>query len=251
MNQLKQVCVVSGASGGIGKAIVEKFHIRGYHVVMIDIDEEKIKAAIQWLRLSESDVTYHVLDIADENQVKIIISKIYQQVGRIDALVNAAGICGQYAKTIDYSFENFKKIYSVNVFGTFLMMQNVLPIMIKQKFGAIVNFGSVSGMRGYSYEIGYGSSKWAVIGMSKNVANEYGSYGIRSNIISPGWVKTDMMKQTLENYKTLNSDEIDIGPLKRPAEPFEIADAVFFLCSNEAKYINGANLVIDGGKLCD
>lgn len=251
MEQIKQICIVTGASGGIGKAIVKKFHEYGYHVVMIDKNEETMKEVIQQLHLNELDISYYAADISDENQVKAIISKISLEQGHINALVNAAGICGQYAKTIEYDYKNFKNIYAVNVFGTFLMMQNVLPIMIKQKSGSIVNFGSVSGMRGYSFEIGYGSSKWAVISMSKNVANEYGSYGIRSNTVSPGWVKTDMMKQTLDNYKTLNSNDIDMGPLQRPAEPFEIADAVFFLCSDEARYINGANLVVDGGKLCE
>ena len=139
------------------------------------------------------------------------------------------------------------------MFGTFLMMQNILPAMIEQRRGAIVNFGSVSGMRGYTYEIGYGSSKWAVIGMTQNAANEYGRYGIRINCVSPGWVNTGMMKNTLENYRRLGikncEENICLGTLGYPAEPEDIADAVYFLCSDEARHMTGAILVVDGGML--
>ena len=116
-------------------------------------------------------IDYFVLDISSEDQVKAVAAKIREKHGRVDALVNTAAIVGKYNKTIDYGFDNFKKIYSINVFGTFLLMSNILPIMVEQKSGSIVNFGSVSGMTGYTFEIGYGSSKWAVIGMTKNVAN--------------------------------------------------------------------------------
>ena len=94
-----------------------------------------------------------------------------QGLSLIHILVNTAAIVGKYNKTIDYGFDNFKKIYSINVFGTFLLMSNILPIMVEQKSGSIVNFGSVSGMTGYTFEIGYGSSKWAVIGMTKNAVS--------------------------------------------------------------------------------
>ena len=107
-------------------------------------------------------------------------------------------------------------------------------------------------MRGYTLEVGYGSSKWAVIGMTQNVANEYGGRGIRVNSVSPGWVDTAMMHQTLDNYKDLGEKgEIHLGPSGRAARPQEIADAVYFLSSPEASHINGANLVVDGGMLVD
>ena len=146
-------------------------------------------------------------------------------------------------------FENFKKIYSVNVFGTFLMMHYTLPIMVEQNYGRIVNFGSVSGMTGYTFEIGYGSSKWAVIGMTKNVANEYGQYNIHANSVSPGWVDTPMFWNTLEDYKNFDDSEVNLGPLGRPSRPDEIADVVYYLCTDEAFIINGSNVLADGGKM--
>ena len=248
----EKYCIITGASGGIGSQIAKKFYDQNYYIILLDINKEKLENVMKAMDFKLNRAAYYPLDIADENDVKNILRHIYQQYQRIDVLINAAGICGEYAHAIDTSISNFKKISDVNVFGTFLMMQNVLPIMIDQRAGVIVNFGSVSGLRGYTYEIAYGSSKWAVIGMTKNIANEYGSCGIRANSVSPGWVDTDMMKKTLINYKQLGlSEAVNIGPINRPADPIEIAEAVYFLSSDAASYINGANLVVDGGKLCD
>ena len=246
-----KVCIVTGASGGIGATIVKKFLDENYYVVMADLKSEQIEEAIEKKDLDRERIMICPLDITDENAVARGIKEIASRYGRIDALVNAAGICGSYNRIIDYSFENFRKVYEVNVFGTFLMIQNVIPEMLKKAEGAIVNFGSVSGMRGYSFEVGYGSSKWAVIGMSETVANEYGSKGIRCNCVSPGWVNTCMMEKTIENYRKLGIEDpenwITYGSISRPGEPEEIANAVYFLCCDQSSYINGANIVVDGG----
>lgn len=248
----EKVCLITGAAGGIGRKVAEKFYENSYSLALVDCEEKKL-SEVFCEKMDRSRCAFFAGDISSEDDVKRVFREVMARYGRIDVEINAAGICGTYSLTADYSFENFRKIYEVNVFGTFLMMKNVLPIMMEQKHGSIVNFGSVSGMRGYSYEIGYGSSKWAVIGMTENVANEYGGYGIRVNSVSPGWVNTDMMQKTLNNYKQLGrkSDiaHIDLGAIHRPAEPEEIADAVFFLSSDESSYVNGANLVVDGGML--
>ena len=176
MSNERKVAVVTGAAGGIGSAVVKKFYKNDYDVVMVDVTEEGIKKVIADNNFPEDRVSWYVMDISDEEQVKNNLADVKAKKGRIDALVNTAGIVGKYNPTIDYSFENFKRIYEVNVFGTFLMMKYALPTMVEQNYGRIVNFGSVSGMTGYTFEIGYGSSKWAVIGMTKNVANEYGPH---------------------------------------------------------------------------
>ena len=252
MDMNKPVCVITGASGGIGTELVRKFRDQGYRVALVDVDLARLEQTAASLELTGEQGVCRQLDISDEEQVARTVAQLRAQLGRIDVLVNAAGIVGRYAPTVDYTFENFRKIYAVNVFGTFLMMHAVLPIMVEQGGGAIVNFGSVSGMRGYTLEVGYGSSKWAVIGMTQTVANEYGGRGIRVNSVSPGWVDTAMMHQTLDNYKDLGEKgEIHLGPSGRAARPQEIADAVYFLSSPEASHINGANLVVDGGMLVD
>ncbi|MCI7327773.1 SDR family NAD(P)-dependent oxidoreductase [Hornefia butyriciproducens] len=249
MTDERKVCIVTGASGGIGSAVVKKFYGNGYAVEMLDINEDALKTVIEKENLDPARVRCHTLDVSVERQVKDTIEGILDARGRIDALVNTAAIIGKYNPTIDYTFENFKRIYEINVFGTFLMMEHVLPIMKKQGKGSIVNFGSVSGMTGYTYEIGYGSSKWAIIGMTKNVANEYGQFGIRANSVSPGWVNTNMFRKSVEDYKNFSDSQVTLGPLGRPAEPEEIANVVYFLSSDEASYVNGSNVLADGGMM--
>ena len=185
----KKVCVITGAGGGIGQSIVKRFLNEGHHVVMVDLDAERLKAIVENKKYPKEDVSTYAIDITNEDAVKAGIETIMKETGRIDALVNAAGICGIYDMAVNYDFANFRKIYEVNVFGMFLMMKYCLPHLIDRK-GSIINFGSVSGMQGYKYEIGYGSSKAAVIEMTRNIANEYGSEGVRCNSVSPGWVNT-------------------------------------------------------------
>lgn len=245
-----RVCVITGASGGIGEEVVKKYYKNGYDVVMLDINENALKALVEKEKFDPARVIYKTLDVSSEEQVIDTINQIKEEKGRIDVLVNTAGIVGKYDETINYTFENFKRIYEINVYGTFLMMKYVLPVMVEQHKGAIVNFGSCSGMTGYTSEIGYGSSKWAVIGMTKTVANEYFKKGIRANSISPGWVNTEMLKQTLKDYER-TGDVANFGCPGRPGEPSEMADAVYYLSSDEASFVNGFNLLVDGGKMLD
>ena len=247
----KKVCIVTGASGGIGIKIVRKFLEEGCFVVMTDLDAERLSSKAEENGLNSDSYRICTLDITKEENVRETLSELYREYGHFDVLVNAAGICGEYCRTVDCSFDNFKRIYEVNVFGTFLMMKYTLPYMVKQKCGAIVNFGSVSGMRGYPYEVAYGSSKWAVIGMTENVASEYGGEGIRCNSVSPGWVDTPMMKKTVENYSKIDDPKkcVSYGSISRAARPEEIADAVYYLCSQQASFINGTNLTVDGGMI--
>lgn len=246
---MEKVCIITGASGGIGTQTVKKFYSNGYSIAMVDINQAAMEKVIEDNGFDKERVECFVTDISNEEKVKATIAAVKERFGRIDALVNTAGICGKYAETIDYGFDNFKRIYEINVFGTFLMMKYTLPIMVEQKKGAIVNFGSVSGMTGYTLEIGYGSSKWAVIGMTKNVANEYGKYGIRANSVAPGWVNTNMLAESLADYSDLDHGGITLGPMGRVAEPHEIANAVYWLCTDEASYVNSTNLLVDGGMM--
>ena len=246
-----KVAVITGAGGDMGTAIAKKFTDLGAKVALLDIREDLALKTVEKLGLTEEECLCMAADVSSEESVKATVKAIKERFGRIDALVNLAGISGPSARTEDYPFEATKKGFEVNVFGTFLMMQNALPIMQAQKSGAIVNFGSVSGMFGYPYEISYGASKAAVIFMTKNAANENGGNGVRVNSISPGWVNTGMMKSILESYKDVgienSSDNVTLGPMNRPGEPMEMAHVVAFLCSDEASYVNGSNWLVDGG----
>ena len=247
----KKVCLVTGASGDIGKAVCEKFLKKDYFVVMIASGLKKLEQTIEDKGFDKNSVMALAIDVSSEEAVKEGIEEVKRRCGRIDTLVNTAGICGEYNLTADTEYDNFKRIYEVNVFGTFLMIKHSIPLMLETGNASIVNFGSVSGMMGYSYEVGYGSSKWAIIGMTKNVANEYGGKGIRCNSVSPGWVQSKMMDKTVDNYRKLGIEDpeawMSYGSIRRGAKPSEVADAVYFLSSDEASFINGANLTVDGG----
>lgn len=250
MDYTGKVVVLTGAGGGIGSAMAKKFSQLGARLALLDVSLESVQKTVQRLGLAPEQTFCAAADVSDEASVKDVIARIKDRFGRIDVLVNAAGIPGPSARVEDYPFEVAKKVYAVNVFGTFLMMQNVLPIMQAQRSGAILNFGSVSGMFGYPFESAYGSSKAAIIFLTKNAANENGGNGVRVNAISPGWVDTNMMKTVIDSYKDVgvkSGDNITIGPMGRPGTPEEIANVAAFMCSEEASYVNGANFLVDGG----
>lgn len=246
-----KVAVVTGAGGDMGRAIVKKFTDNGAKAVLMDIREDAARRSVELLGLDEEHGFVVTVDVASEDSVKAAVQKVMDKYGRIDCLVNLAGIEGpNNSRTEEYDFKMAKKVFEINVYGTFLMMQNVLPVMQAQKSGAIVNFGSVSGMFGYAGEIAYGASKAAVIHMTKNAANENGGNGVRVNAISPGWVNTEMFRRILEQYKETFENPLDnvtLGPMNRPGEPMEMANVVVFLCSDEASYVNGSNFLVDGG----
>ena len=252
MDFTNKVAIVTGAGGGIGKAIVKEFYDGGASVALVDI--KGLEETVSSLELDEDRILCLNKSITEEENAKEMIAAVKERFGRIDILVNTAGICGRYQLTADMDFDNFKNIFAVNVNGTFLMMKHVIPVMQEQGKGAIVNFASISGMTGYKYEVAYGGSKWAIIGMTKVAAKEYGRDGIRVNAVSPGIAETPMLDYTLESYRrdfgAVNPEATKTsGPIAHAAEPWEVAKVVAFAASDDACYVTGANLVVDGGKL--
>ena len=253
MNFEGKTAIVTGASAGIGRATATMLAQNGCNVVLVDIDQKNLEAICKENEKCSGKSVFFECDISDENAVNEVVKKTEMLFGKIDILANMAGIPGPSARAEDYSFEDFKKVYSINVFGTFLTMKYCLPIMQKNHKGAIVNTCSCSGMRGYQLEIGYGSSKFAVMGMTMNAANENGGNGVRINCYAPGWVDTGMLDSILDQYEKETGvktakNELRNGTMSRPSTPEEMAAVVCFLLSDEASYVNGANFVCDGGK---
>lgn len=247
-----KVAIVTGGGSGIGAAVAKRLAADGAEAVVIF--GRRLSALENTVNAIGADRCIPMsVDVSDEQQVKEAIAAVEARYGHIDMLANMAGIPGPSERAENYSFEDFKKVYSINVFGTFLTMKYCLPIMQRNHCGSIVNTCSCSGMRGYQLEIGYGSSKFAVMGLTMNAAGENGRNGVRVNCFSPGWVDTEMLDSILSQYavtkgEVLQKNELRNGSMDRPSTAEEMANVVCFLLSDEASYVNGANFVCDGAK---
>jgi meso-butanediol dehydrogenase / (S,S)-butanediol dehydrogenase / diacetyl reductase len=237
------VAVVTGAARGIGLAIARRFLAKGYRVALLDIDRKTLVATDK--RLADPErVLALVCDVSDPQAVDVATKKVVARFGRIDALVNNAGIA-IFKPILKTSFAEFQRVLSVNLNGAFLCTHACAPYMIKAGAGAVVNIASISGLRASTLRVAYGTSKGALIHLTKQYAAELGTVGIRVNCVAPGPVDTDMAK--LVHSVAIRQDYHDVIPLNRYGTPEEIAAAVVFLCSEDASYINGQVLAADGG----
>ncbi len=244
-----RVAVVTGGARGIGLAIGQWFLAQGYRVALLDVDVATLTTAVEKLQASHSEgaVLGVPCDVSNPSQVQSAISEVDAAFGRIDALVNNAGIA-VFKPIGETSFEEWRSVLSVNLDGAFLCSQACVPIMRRtsaQDGGAIVNIASISGLRASTLRVAYGTSKAAIIQLTKQQAVELGTVGIRANVVAPGPVDTEMAK--LVHSVAIRSDYHDVIPLNRYGTVEEIAASVGFLCSPAASYVNGQVLAVDGG----
>ena len=237
------VAVVTGGARGIGLAIGQWFLDHGYRIALLDIDLATLTATDAKLKQPGQVLALHC-DVSDPAQVQAAIAKVDTTFGRIDALVNNAGIA-VFKPIGETTFEEWRSVLSVNLDGAFLCSQACVPVMKRSGGGAIVNIASISGLRASTLRVAYGTSKAAIIQLTKQQAVELGTVGIRANVIAPGPVDTDMAK--LVHSVAIRSDYHDVIPLGRYGTTEEIASAAGFLCSPAASYINGQVLAVDGG----
>lgn len=234
-----KTAIVTGAARGIGLATTDKFLSQGWRVAMVDwdADELAIAAAVR------QNVLAIPRDISNPQDVGLIVSETLGAFGRIDALVNNAGIA-DFGPIEETDFQRWRNVMSVNLDGTFLMSQ-ACTAALKETKGAIVNIASISGLRASTLRVAYGTSKAAVIALSQQQAVELGEYGIRVNCVSPGPVRTKlaMAVHTPEIIAAYH----DALPLNRYGSEQELANVITFLCSDEASYVTGQNVAVDGG----
>jgi meso-butanediol dehydrogenase / (S,S)-butanediol dehydrogenase / diacetyl reductase len=238
-----RVALVTGAARGIGLAIAERFLADGWCVGLIDNNAGTLGPAAAALQPAERVLALHC-DVSVPAQVATAVRATDERWGRIDALVNNAGVA-VFKRTLDTSFEEWRHVMSNNLDGTFLCTQAVAPLMLRGGGGAVVNIASISGLRASTLRVAYGTSKAAIIHLTRQHAAELGNAGIRVNAVAPGPVETEMARQVHD--ATIRRDYFDAIPLRRYGTVQEIASAVAYLCSAEAAYINGHVLAVDGG----
>ncbi|MGB4118052.1 MAG: SDR family oxidoreductase [Polaromonas sp.] len=244
----QKVAIITGAARGIGLACAQWFLAHDYRVAMLDVDKEELLKASAGLGEPARVLALHC-DVSSPAQVVAAVDKICSVFGRIDALVNNAGVA-VFKPLLEHTFDEWRHVMSVNLDGAFLCTQAAAPVMLKNAktaggCGAIVNIASISGLRASALRVAYGTSKAAIIHLTKQQAVELGNMGIRVNAIAPGPVDTDMAKKV--HSAAIRADYADAIPLARYGTPEEIAEGVGFLCSPAASYINGQVLAVDGG----
>ncbi|MEL6998161.1 MAG: SDR family oxidoreductase [Pseudomonadota bacterium] len=235
--------LITGAARGIGLATAKRFLQDGWSVALLDIDGPAQQSAAE--ALDEPDrVLAITADVAERAQVVDAIAAVRDRFGRLDALVNNAGVA-VFKPVLETTPEEWQRVIDVNLTGPFLCAQAAVPLMTETGGGAIVNIASISGMRASTLRVAYGTSKAGLMHLTKQMAAEFASLGIRANCVAPGPVDTAMAKQVHTN--AIRADYHDAIPLGRYGLEEELAEAIHFLCSDRASYISGQTLGVDGG----
>ncbi|MFQ6023726.1 MAG: SDR family NAD(P)-dependent oxidoreductase [Acidiferrobacterales bacterium] len=249
--------IVTGAAKGMGAAITLTLAREGADVVLTARDVEALEQVAEEVRKLGRRAAVVAADVTDDAQVKNMVEKAKAFFdGRVDILVNVAGVTGPIETPVwEIDADDFNAVIEANVRGTFLPIKYVIPTMVTQKSGKVVNIGGTSGLRGYKYRAAYSSSKWAVRGLTRTVALDVGEYGINVNVVCPGIVHTPRMDRLCEEKARVRGwtseqvyDEyIQDMALRRVTEPEDIANAVLFLASDDSRNITGQEITVDGG----
>lgn len=247
------VVIITGAAGGIGLAIAKTFLSAGYTVVVLDLEQDRVDAAVT--ALGGSRVTGYACDVTHEENIQKIAGAVYDRYGSIDVLVNNAGL-QHIAPVEEFPTEKFRLMLDVMLTAPFIAIKHVLPYMKRKGFGRIINMASVNGLVGFTGKAAYNSAKHGLIGLTRVVALEGVDYGITVNAVCPGYVDTALVRNQLNDIaqmrnipfeKVLEEVIYPLVPQKRLLGVEEVAHYVYFLAGDNAKGITGQAVVIDGG----
>ena len=247
-----KIAVVTGAAGVIGRATTALLAERGARIVAVDRKREELEDAIKGLPASAEPLAV-TADVSDEDEVADYVRAAVDRFGTIDVFYNNAGVEGEVRPITQYPLETFRRVLDVNVVGVFLGMKHVLPVMLKQNKGSIINTASIAGLIGSPQIAVYSASKHAVIGLTRSAAWECTGTGVRVNCVCPGMIDSRMLSAILEGRNTGNAPVpqqkiVERIPARRLGHASEVASIVAFLASDEASYVSGSAYTVDGGR---
>ncbi|HEV3500581.1 MAG TPA: SDR family oxidoreductase [Bradyrhizobium sp.] len=247
-----KVAVVTGAAGVIGTATITLLAERGAKIVAVDRREQDLKAAVRELPAS-AEALVVAADVTQEDEVADYVRAATNRFGTIDVFYNNAGVEGEVKPITEYSLEAFRRVLDVNVVGVFLGLKHVLPVMLKQNKGSIINTASIAGLMGSPHIAVYSASKHAVVGLTKSVAWECTGTGVRINCVCPGLIDSRMLSAIFQGRFGGNAPPpmdkiVERIPARRLGQASEVASIVAFLASDEASYVSGSAYTVDGGR---
>jgi len=248
-----KVALVTGAGGGIGRATALLFAREGADIAVNDIDLSLAEETVEGVRQMGQRAIAIRADVAEAGEVDTMVDRVISELGGVHILVNNAGISskeGPPGDTIEQeSVERWDKVVNVILRGTYLCSRRAGRWMVSNNTGKIVSISSIAGIAGYPRIIAYGSAKAGIINMTRALAVEWGKYNVNVNCIAPAWVRTSMLENALKDGRITLEEIEKRTPLGRPAEPEEVAKAALFLASDDASFISGVTLPVDGGWL--
>ena len=242
-----RVAIVTGAGSGIGRATAERLASEGARVVCADVNMGGAEETVATIRAASGDARAVRCDVSDPAAVTALVNGAVQAWDKLDIVANVAGI-GGFKRTTDVTLEDWNRMIAVNLTGQFLVCQAALPHILASK-GVIINTASVAGVKSHPYSAAYCASKGGVVLLTKALAVEYGRKGVRINCVCPGGIETPMIQAFSLPPGVSEAALSKIMPLGRFGQPPEVAGTIAFLASDDATYINGATIVIDGGMI--
>jgi NAD(P)-dependent dehydrogenase (short-subunit alcohol dehydrogenase family) len=240
--------VVTGAGSGIGEATALAFAAAGARVVAADVNKIGADATAERIRTEGGGAMAVACDVADEAAVHALVDETVRTYGRLDFAHNNAGIDGDMSSRVaDLSPGDWGRVLAVNLTGVFLCMKYEIPAMLANGSGAVVNTASIAGLRGFGKSAAYGASKHGVVGLTRVAALDYASAGVRVNAVCPGVIETAMLEEARASNPRMVEGIAAATPMKRLGQPVEIAELVVWLCSDEASFLTGQAIAVDGG----
>jgi NAD(P)-dependent dehydrogenase (short-subunit alcohol dehydrogenase family) len=243
-----KVAIVTGAASGIGRTTAVRFAAEGASVVAADRNRAGAEETVAAIRTDGGEALFVQVDTSKSDQVSAMVESAVGEYGRLDVLINAAAILIVTGPIAEHSERDWDMMMAVNLKGVFLCCKYAIPAMLDSGGGSIVNIASGSGIQGAGRSTGYGVTKAGVIHLTTMASQQYASQGIRVNTVSPGPVDTPQFRGSAQSAERFQENEAN-HPMGRLAQPEEITNALLFLASDEASYISGENLIVDGGQI--